>query len=264
MPEKKLINLLEKAKFRFAKTSKDRNPHWYTLKDTWESADDFLWCVKRIRSIGKVERFWKLEYRCFYHNNWKWWTMHSSDEDVILINKTYDWEAFNSIAFEYDNLFSDEQSIEEEKKVCSLVFPYITDRRVLDIGCGTGMILNHIDIDPDMYLGIDPSWLMIRLAKEKHPDHTFQVNKLETYHKKFDMAVSLFGSMNYVLPLYYQKVEMLCDHYFLMFYKPDYEPVTYDRSGVTINHFRPTREELEYAFPDGSIFEFNNFLCIMK
>lgn len=190
--------------------------------------------------------------------------MHSSDEDVILINKTYDWEAFNSIAFEYDNLFSDEQSIEEEKKICSLVFPYITGRRILDIGCGTGMILNHIDIDPDMYLGIDPSWLMIRLAKEKHPDHTFQVNKLETYHKKFDMAVSLFGSMNYVLPLYYQKVEMLCDHYFLMFYKPDYEPVTYDRSGVTINHFRPTREELEYAFPDGSIFEFNNFLCIMK
>jgi hypothetical protein len=47
---------LETAAWRFAR-SMPQNPHWYTLRKTWENDDDFVTVVLFIRKYGYVERF---------------------------------------------------------------------------------------------------------------------------------------------------------------------------------------------------------------
>lgn len=45
--------------------------------------------------------------------------------------------------------------------------------RVLDLGCGTGLLLELLPIPPDRYVGIDISAGMLHVARRKFPDHTF-------------------------------------------------------------------------------------------
>ncbi|MBI4649509.1 MAG: glycosyltransferase [Bacteroidia bacterium] len=60
---------------------------------------------------------------------------------------------------------------------------------VIEIGCGTGELLNHIK--PSYAMGIDFSEKMINIAKQKYPQHTFLVNDAEniTINKKFDYII---------------------------------------------------------------------------
>lgn len=48
-----------------------------------------------------------------------------------------------------------------------LVLPLARDRDVLEIGCGTGLILRHIDRVADLAVGIDISEQMLRRARER-------------------------------------------------------------------------------------------------
>jgi hypothetical protein len=46
--------LLEGNQWTFAKTMAD-NPHWYTIRDTWQAWEEFYACCLFIRTEGKVE-----------------------------------------------------------------------------------------------------------------------------------------------------------------------------------------------------------------
>lgn len=60
-----------------------------------------------------------------------------------------------------------------------LVRPFIqSDDSVLDLGCGNGRLLDHIDIPPTHYLGIDFSEELIAQARRLHPQHTFVVHDI--------------------------------------------------------------------------------------
>jgi hypothetical protein len=102
----KVRALLEGHTWIFARTMAD-NPHWYTLRWTWEANpllgeapnEDFVWVVKFIRQYGYVERFpdpvkgWP--YVMMNIGNFKHWTMgarcepgpYNRNEDTILINR---------------------------------------------------------------------------------------------------------------------------------------------------------------------------------
>lgn len=54
--------------------------------------------------------------------------------------------------------------------------PKLDGKRVLDLGCGTGNLLNHIK--PKEYLGVDINKKFIQLAKKKFPDNDFKVLNL--------------------------------------------------------------------------------------
>lgn len=60
---------------------------------------------------------------------------------------------------------------------------------VLEIGCGTGFLLNAVE--PSNGLGIDLSPAMIKLAREKHPNQRFEIMDAEnlTLNEKFDYIV---------------------------------------------------------------------------
>ena len=51
--------------------------------------------------------------------------------------------------------------------------------KILEIGCGTGEILNSCN--PKQGVGIDISPEMIKIAKERHPEHTFICSSIEDF-----------------------------------------------------------------------------------
>lgn len=72
---------------------------------------------------------------------------------------------------------------------------------ILDVACGTGVVSNILSNKGYKVSGFDLSEGMIKVAKENFPNIDFTVqNAIDfSYDKKFDVAISLFDSLNYIL-----------------------------------------------------------------
>lgn len=94
----------------------------------------------------------------------------------------------------------------------------------LDVGCGTGLLLDILKVSPDEYWGIDPSSKMLDVFRKKHPEYNNLCIPFELLNLKFatfNSIVALFGSASYI------DIEALTDipegkNIFLMFYKENY------------------------------------------
>lgn len=84
--------LLDQAKFVFAK-SMPKMPHYYTLKETWDS-EQFEYVVEKIRELGRTERFFRKTYIYYYSGGYKYWTMGSPVSQTRLINRATDDKAY--------------------------------------------------------------------------------------------------------------------------------------------------------------------------
>jgi len=270
-----MFDLLEAKDWKFAKTYAHKAPHWYTLREKWGDDPEFDKIVIAIREEGKTEYFWRKPFTVWEHKGWKYWTMGAPIDETILINKSFSHTQYNDIADYYDMLFNEDKDWEENRRVWEMLERYIEGKHVYDIGCGTGLFLdmsNVFLIDRDRfegYCGIDPSRRMIEIARERHKGKRFNIDRFETYrtmiHKdKPTVVVSLYGSMNYVIPQYLTRVGEYADSHFLMFYKEDYEPVTYERVKKQIYHHKHTREFLEMLFCESNVIEFNNYYIVTK
>ena len=85
-------------------------------------------------------------------------------------------EYYNQLADKYDDIYSDRVSMCEN----DVFFEWLSKRRlegkVLDAGCGTGIVLDYVvpTILPDEYIGFDVSGNMLMKARDKHPDYGVQ------------------------------------------------------------------------------------------
>lgn len=106
---------------------------------------------------------------------------------------------YDKEAAEYDKNYSSPVCLAEDKIIASLTAPYIKGR-VLDIGCGTGSLLNYFS--PQEYYGLDISEKMIEKARAKYPKIIFSVGDMHNMPysaKNFDTIVSFYGPMSYSL-----------------------------------------------------------------
>lgn len=106
---------------------------------------------------------------------------------------------YDAIAEDYDSLFKDKASIEENSKIASMLFdvPGI----ILDVGCGTGLFLDILKVSSDEYFGIDPSNKMLEFFRKKHPGYHNLCIPFEMLNLKFvvfNTIVALFGSASYI------------------------------------------------------------------
>ena len=110
--------------------------------------------------------------------------------------KTY----YDNIAKVYDSLYHDKSSRYENSLVSKRLRTIVNKKRVLDLGCGTGLCLELCK--PKTYVGIDISQNMLREATIKH-NYTFllyNLNKpLPFIDEYFDVVVSLFSSLSYLI-----------------------------------------------------------------
>lgn len=215
------------ANFIYAKTM-PQFPHWYTLKKDWKDPKAFEDVVMYIREHGYNEPFQGRDYTKFNLNGWKYWTMGAQLKDTILINKArLSIESpYNGKAEKYDSYFDKSQYRAEDMAIISKMD---IKGRVLDIGCGTGLLLDYVK--PQEYIGIDPSRDMLVRLQAKRPEAKCILTRFEEFwFGTFDTIVSLYGSISYVDPLYICRVSQMLKpggKAYLMFYADDYEPLTH-------------------------------------
>lgn len=235
--------------FKYAKTMPDL-PHWYTLRETWSDNKEFDSCVRFIRKNGYAEVFKGMKYIMYNLNGYKYWTMGDLIVRTILINRalvSYESD-YDLIADKYDGLFDNDNYVDEDNRLLSLIS---IGGRVLDVGCGSGLLLDYIK--PIEYVGIDPSQRMLDILKNKFPEYADKVINStfeDFYLGKFDTIVALYGVASYIKPDYLNRVgDMLNEggKAYLMFYKKDYMPVTYLKTGVNFRHYLSTDNGIEFG-----------------
>ncbi len=232
-------DLLLSGNWIFAKTM-PQNPHHYMLRKHCNE-DDFVWLVEYIREYGYPNVYWKKVYTVFDVNDCFYWTMGAPIEDTILINrKKKNHAQYDDFADSYDSFFKDDASIKENKQVAELLG--YKSGRALEIGCGTGLMYDYLGFDE--YTGVDPSRKMLDVFMKKHSflDVELVCSDFESFAPdgKYDFIFATFGSASYVSPGFLLWIKgMLAPggSYSLMFYKPDYHPVTYNKAGVECSHF---------------------------
>lgn len=239
-----VAKLLLEAEYKFAK-SMPTMPHWYTLAETWDSREDFEKVVQYIRDSGYTKRFGRKIFTYIDVNGHQYWSYGDPVPDTILINKAEvrRFSTYDKIADGYDELFTDPVFKQEDQ---DLIEKLQITGRVLDVGCGTGLLLDYLK--PVDYVGIDPSSQMLEHLKEKHPDYSDKVicTPAENFYDigKFDTIVSLYGSPNYIPPEHIDRlVGMLAPNgkATFMYYAPDYKVYTYNKTGIAPKHYNPPK-----------------------
>ena len=202
-----LAELLDSNPYRFARTMPGA-PHSYTLKRTWHSEEEFVDALRKMRAVERIEEFFRgYWYRRFNANGYKYWTMGAS-LDHILINRAIHaplFDPYTAIADSYDlGIHKEEADVTRSQQVYDSL-KVEQGAEILDIGCGTGTLVDFRfrHIQPENYIGVDPSRGMLGVFGDKHPEFRGRLIRtpFEDYwpkpRQKFDLVVALFGAPSY-------------------------------------------------------------------
>lgn len=255
--------IIRNCEWNWAKTM-PTIPHEYVVRGKcWMNDSEFNRVVELQRTFGIHERWGRYNFPYLHIDGFKYWTMGNPVLETTVINRQKIFNEYDAISEIYDSLFADEQHAQEKEKIQKMI-EKLGGGTVLDIGCGTGSLLEMFDIDIELYTGVDPSSKMLFQFKQKYPmyarcliNKAFEENE---FKMRFDTIVSLFGSPSYLMKQYIPRIQGLCDRYFLMFYKPDYDPITSSKTGVPMHHFPYTLQEVRKMLPTCKVFEFGDYM----
>ena len=73
---------------------------------------------------------------------------------------------YDGLAGEYDDRYKRPVDQWEDEYLTGLLAPYVNQKDVLDLGCGTGWVIDHLE--PKSYCGIDASPDMLLRLRAKH------------------------------------------------------------------------------------------------
>ena len=109
---------------------------------------------------------------------------------------------YDSKSLKYDSLYQERLIHKVEDQVVSILLrSEINDStKVLDIGSGTGSVIDYGRIPASNYLGVDVSQGMTDQARKKYPNHRFEVcdaTKL-SLDEKFNFITFIYGQVNYM------------------------------------------------------------------
>jgi SAM-dependent methyltransferase len=161
----------------------------------------------------------------------------------------------------YDDRYSTEGYLKENAQLFNALTPHLKGS-ILDIGCGTGLLLEYFPTSPFMYLGIDPSQGMMNEFIRKFPSHAFRQKTFDAfeYDGQFDTALALFGSPSYINPDNYKKLLACSNNYYFMFYKEGYFPDYYISPDETNTNYKRIEQVFENTHTFGNYLIASNML----
>lgn len=171
----------------YAKTYADTAPHHYVVLDKTEgmSADDFVRAGRVIHTFGRPMKFYDSTDIYLESPSHRWWTMDRDVRETTLINRSTVDRMFgvqnapdtqSLVRSPYDELASGWDAAHptspELEAALREAFAQLRSKyppSVLDVGCGTGRVLDLGLARPERYAGIDPSSAMLNQLVRKHP-----------------------------------------------------------------------------------------------
>jgi SAM-dependent methyltransferase len=221
--------------WRWAVTYAADSPHWYVIRNRQLADEEFERAVRVIRTFGQPGKFHRstMIYLVDPAAGIKWWTMGAPVPLTTVINRatterTYgvqnaprtaladpdqsdEWtQVYDELATGYDARYDNPQAHAENAEVRRLVVEHFGAYAptVLDVGCGTGLVLDLALTAPGLYTGIDPSQAMLNELVRKHPKVTrLYPGRAEDVllptppdAATVDLAVALFGVASYLAP----------------------------------------------------------------
>jgi SAM-dependent methyltransferase len=172
----------------FAKTYAETAPHEYVVLGRHGcplSREDCVRAAKVIATFGEPAKFYSMTgiYLTSADGLTKWWTMDAVLDDTDLINQASTdrvygvqdapatrsdvWTEYDPVATDYDKT----RSATLDGEVRDIVTRHFPDSCpvTLDVGCGTGALLDLGVLDPRTVTGVDPSQAMLNMLVRKHP-----------------------------------------------------------------------------------------------
>ncbi len=184
------LTLAPTLEWTFASTYAESAPHSYVVlnRTAGMTRDDYVRAAHVISTFGQPAKFYTMTsiYLTSPDGRLKWWTMDPDLSGTTLINQATTERLYgvqnapsthSGIPSRYDAIATvyDEQNPvteEEARTLTELVAGHTGDfpPAVLDVGCGTGRILDLGLTAPDRYAGVDSSQPMLNMLVRKHPN----------------------------------------------------------------------------------------------
>lgn len=183
------LSLAPKMEWTFARTYADTAPHSYVVhsRTAGMTKPDYVRAAHVIHTFGQPAKFYNMTsiYLTSPDGHLKWWTMDRDLNETGLINQATTDRLYgvqnapstnSGIRTAYDEVatrYDDQHPITDDESgaLTGLVAPFRSDypTSVLDVGCGTGRILDLGLTAPDRYAGVDPSQPMLNMLVRKYP-----------------------------------------------------------------------------------------------
>ena len=173
----------------FAKTYAETAPHHYVVENRTPGVthEDMVRAARVIHTFGQPGKYYSLTkiYLVSPDGKCRWWTEDRHFTDTTLVNRATT-ELFYGIQNAPSTTSGIETPFDGSRDVVGCRHPIAEgepDRvkqllagvrgtyppHVLDIGCGTGRVLDLGLVAPDRYAGVDSSQAMLNLLLRKHP-----------------------------------------------------------------------------------------------
>ena len=270
----------------FAKTMSN-HPHRYVVRGRHMRSEDFFRAVRVIRTFGEPGKFYSRTNIYLHRNGLKWWVMGKNIEDNGVINcaeiegsdygpqdapstATGQYTLYDGLSLAYDDRYTSDECARENAQVWKIIDRCTHSRLVptLDVGCGTGLLLDLQLCTPQDYVGVDVSQGMLNELVLKHPSAkklypmTMEKALPQFAPKQFGLVAALFGAASYLEPDTIRSLPSLSQGpVVLMNYKEGYLPDYYEATGQTLPTAEPARKAAAELLDShhGYVQKINNF-----
>ncbi|GAA1942305.1 class I SAM-dependent methyltransferase [Agromyces allii] len=175
-----------------AKTYAQSAPHEYVVhpRTPGLTREGFQRAAHVIHTFGEPGRFWRSTNTYLVVGPHRYWTMDADLDDTDLINRAVNdrvygvqdaprtfhggWVEHDALGTTYDAAQTARRTPADDDFDQALIDAVRSEfgarpPRTLDIGCGTGRVLDLGLTTPGRYTGIDPSQAMLNALVRKHP-----------------------------------------------------------------------------------------------
>jgi len=183
------LELAATREWTFAKTYAESAPHHYVVQDRTPGVahEDMVRAARVIHTFGSPGKYYSLTkiYLVSPDGRYRWWTEDRHFTDATLVNRATTERCYgiqnapstvSGIKTPYDEVAT---TWDVEHPVSSGEAQNVKDLlagargkyppHVLDVGCGTGRVLDLGLVAPDRYAGVDSSQAMLNMLIRKHP-----------------------------------------------------------------------------------------------